>query len=61
MKKRIIQIEIIYDITNIPEDELTCITNAENIAYLNLQDSHFMEDEGLYDYNIYVTDIEEGD
>lgn len=61
MKKRIIQIEIAYDITNIPEDELTSVVQAKKAAYLNLQDSHFMEDEGLYDYSVYVIDVEEGD
>lgn len=61
MKKRIIQIEITYDITNISEDELTSIAQAKKAAYLNLQDSQFMEDEGLYDYNVYVIDVEEGD
>lgn len=33
------------------------ITN-EKAAYLNLQDSHFTENEGLYDYSVYVIDTE---
>lgn len=59
MKKRVVQIEIIYDITNIPENQLSSVADAKKIAYLDLQDSLFMEDEGLFDYHISVEDIEE--
>lgn len=59
MKKRIVQIEIAYDISNIPEDDLTSIAEAKKVAYLLLQKSPFMEDEGLYACSVYVTDMEE--
>lgn len=59
MKKRIVRIEVVYDITDVPEELLPSISEATTIAYLDFQESLFMEDEGLFNYKITVEDIEE--
>lgn len=61
MKKRIIQIEIIHDISDIPNEELTSKDYAEYLVTQYLIDGYFLDKDDIVGYSVVVTDVEEGD
>lgn len=54
MKLRRVNIELVYKTSN--NENITPIDEAREVAYKYLEDSRFMEDEGLVDYQVWVID-----
>lgn len=58
MKRRIVQIEIIHDISDILNEELTSKDNAEYLVTQYLTDGYFLNEDNIIDYSVVVIDVE---
>lgn len=54
MELRRVNIELVYKTSN--NENITPINEAREVAYKYLENSQFMEDEGLVDYQVWVID-----
>lgn len=59
MKKRIVRVEIIHDISDIPVEDLTSKDYAEYLVTQYLVDGYFLDEDDIIDYSVIVTDTEE--